>query len=500
MEKRDVAAKCGEWITDARASVEGSVRVPLEGGVTRVIEIWASGEITSAHPDDGAIAIDGILRLETLYIDGSGELRAFDSDTTFSHTVRAEGAKNGMEAFGELYVESVSHKLTGDVIDIKADLCFLLSVEANEAYAIAAPSPQEEIEIKPASAEVCLLRAAHTAKAYVKADSRVPQSMPTAKEILVCRGYAVVKKLTVEADRAIVEGELNISAVYLSADKNAPLQHFTDTLPFGEIVKLTGAMEGDMVSATASVERIAMEQSADDSDALSVLAVVSLTARAYGHEVCSYIEDAYSTTTQLTLRRENIATSAPEPCEPQKRVVRLSATVDEGLPEVSRALYARPDVEILSVQRDGDTHCRVTGAVRLLMCYTSQDAGIRSMTLEEPFETDISVPQGSGRLFARAFGEYASVEGSGRELEIKCCLDICAFALKGASLSPVCAVEPGEPLEKSRSAIIVSFAEGGETAWDVARGLGVPPGSVFGQGDAPDAPFSKGERVFAIRK
>ena len=117
-----------------------------------------------------------------------------------------------------------------------------------------------------------------------------------------------------------------------------------------------------------------------------------------------------------------------------------------------------------------------------------------------PYETEISLPGAMPGMELEVYTnvEYATAEGSGRELDLKCCLDLCIWEMCTAQIGAICDAE-STPLEQQRqSGAVVYYADGGETLWDIAKHFKVSSDMLKG-GD-PDAVVPRGERLIFIRK
>ena len=148
----------------------------------------------------------------------------------------------------------------------------------------------------------------------------------------------------------------------------------------------------------------------------------------------------------------------------------MGITVPDSAPEVARVLYSCAMPEILSVtpgRKPGGRGGR--DALSALLYYGGcghQEPAASSV----PFTTDLSLP-GVGEnsdVHVEAFAEYAVVEGSGRELEARCCMEICAYETVCTSFRAVADAEMGAELPGAAPGIVVYFAGGGESLWDIA--------------------------------
>lgn len=472
MMKQEVPMEKSVWLQGARALIEGALKLPdMLEEIAAVLDVSAEAELTSLMTLEGCIAIEGVARFTVLYADRKGELASFDSECQFKHTFDCAGAAPGMSAVGELCAEDVSFKLVdAKTVSIRAELS--LDVRATEIADIELLDPDSlggDVEKRCQEASVPRLESQKQVKSYVQSELRVPQSMPPVKRVLLSRGYAVVRTVHREDDRAIVEGEIRLSVVYLSADKNAPLQHIAETIPFGEIVSGAACAEG-RIFATCALEHLSVGISEEDGDLLDISGIVDIGVCCWRMRNLSVVQDMYSRTCACEPECIPVKTCVWEALECQKKILRLSVEISQGMPEVARVLYAHGTPKIDAVRPEQD-RVAIEGSMHIAFCYTTAEAGIRSARVAVPFETEIALAgvTADSAVAVRARGEYTVLEGSGRELEAKCCLDICPVLMDMSNFSAVADVHMGEVLEDAKPGIVVYFADGEENLWDIAK-------------------------------
>ena len=189
----------------------------------------------------------------------------------------------------------------------------------------------------------------------------------------------------------------------------------------------------------------------------------------------------------------------PSMREGQKKMIRLEAEVPESAPEVSRVLFAAAVPKATRAQAERD-RARIFGKLAVNLCYTTADAGMKSTSMVLPYETELSLPglRPDMELQVVANVEYTTAEGSGRELDLKCCLDFCILEMSTAKVRAVCDAQPSPLAQPKQSGAIVYYADGGETLWDIAKRFKV--GSELLKDADADAVIPREERLIFVRK
>ena len=111
------------------------------------------------------------------------------------------------------------------------------------------------------------------------------------------------------------------------------------------------------------------------------------------------------------------------------------------------------------------------GILTVALCYTTMQSGIRSTQLQLPFETEVAYTalDPSAALQVYAFGAYTVAEGSGKELELKACLDLCIHEARSQTVYAVQDAALEAPAARKQTGIFIYYADGKESLWDIAK-------------------------------
>lgn len=476
LNSKTITAEHSQWTRDLQVLVEGSLSLP-EGmtPIQSLLEVSGTNEITETTLENGKLSLSGVAYFKILYLDAEGGFSGFDAESEFSRTVELPDAPDEAQVlawgtFSDISAEQSdpSHIAIHSVIDVD------IYHGANAQYSLLdIPADDPGLHAKQQACRLATLSCVRAAKTYVQAQVRVPQSMPAVKRILSERGYAMLRKVTVEEGRAAAEGELRIFLIYESMDKNAPLQTFEETL--------------------------ASEIDAQDGDLIRISAAIGLHWIGRAFSETSVVTDLFDERHETQLSHTALCGCLLSEGTCLKKILRLSAEIPAGSPEVSRILFSSAYPSILSAHAEGGV-LHLEGAIHLLLCYTTAQAGIHSTALLLPFETELSYPQAldGAALFFQSFCEYTLAEGSGREIELKCCLDLCAWECASQEVSAVSAASLSPLAEPKPCGILVYYPDGTESRWDIAKKFKVDPAEIaHAEGDGP---LPRGKKLLLLSR
>ncbi len=499
---KTITAENSNWIANSQILIEGNLSLPAElEAIETLLEVSGTSEITDIHIEENKIYLSGTAYFKILYMDVHGEFSGFDADSEFSQELDFSGAAPDTKVLAWSSLGDISYSPTdGRNLSIKAVAEVDIYAAGNQQYQILDGQNHEKYtQIKEKELTLSQIGCMNSSKTYISTQLRVPQSMPAVKHILSERGYAILRKIVVEDGHAAIEGELKIFIIYESTDKNAPLQHFEETIPFSEIIKDDALRSGSKVFGIANLETLATQPDTQDPDVLNISATIGLYLVSRRHERVQVIEDLFDEKKDVNLSYEAIDACDISEGECMKKILRLSAEIPASAPDISRILFSSAYPRILSSHEEGGV-LSMDGIMSILLCYTTTQSGIQSLKLQIPFETELSYEKKTpeAELFIRCFGEYAISEGSGREIEIKCCMDLCVWEVELHHTSAVRAATFSTPETKKQNGIIIYYADGHETLWDIAKKFKVNTEHIH---NVPsDGNIQKGQKLILISR
>ncbi len=449
--------------------VEGRLSLPPENSeIDRVLFIQGRIQV-NAEPADGKIFMDGSVIFNVIYMTPDGEIDAFEAASPFRHSEDMPGAGAGMLLSAKGSVKDISFSLDdARTIYVKGIVSVTLRGSISKSCE-AVTGADSGLQMKMASKRLTVTKDQKKDTMTLREDVRLPQTLPVAQKILGSDAYTVVKSIRTEDLKIIVEGEIKLSVMYLSADKGAPLQQFNESIPFGQIITSDGLSPEDMLSADVNLTDLNVSLAEDAGDILRVSCKLSFTCAARSHTDIQYLEDAYSLKNRLNLKFDEQTCRQLVLSENAKAIARTAVTVPPSLPSVARVvcLKAWPTVTAVNPHTD---RVYIEGIMMFTLCYTSTE-GMRSFSGESPFEAEVQVdgitPDQDVEVCANV--EYCSYEGTGRDISVKCMLDVELRAFANSAMRLVSDLAETDEAPKRNPGITIYFADGGETAWDIAK-------------------------------
>lgn len=450
--------------------VEGKLTVPAEkADIGRILLVQGRVHV-SAEPGDGKVFMEGTVKFSVVYMGFEGSIDSFESSSPFRYTENVENAGAGMNVYAKGNMKEVEYTVEDDrTLYVKGVVSIGLSGNASGVHEAVVGAESPDVQTKTLKQRVPAIRDHKKDTATVREDIRIPQSMPKAEKVLYSDAYAVVKSVKTEEMKIIVEGDIKLMVLYLSEDKNAPLQYFYDSLPFGNILASENAVVDDVVLADADLFELGVNVAEEQGDILRLSARINVLCTINTHNDIEFLEDAYSLKNRLNITYGDCAYRHVALSGCVKAFARSAISIPPYEPSVSRIVCMKASPVIITAAPNTD-RVYLEGLMMFTICYASPE-GMRSYSGEVPFESEAQIdgmmPSYDAEVLAEV--EYCSFEGAGRDISVKFMMDVQVRAFSRCGFKLVSDLEETEENAPYKKGITIYFADGGESLWDIAK-------------------------------
>ena len=450
--------------------VEGRLILPPEkADIARVLFVHGKVHMNT-EPADGKMFMDGSAVFCVVYMDSDGNIDAFESTSPFRHSEDLAGADANTRAYARGTMKEIEYKIEdGRTVYVKGIAAFNITGSVSQTHDAMCCAQSDDIQVKTVCHRLPATKDYIKHTASFKEDVRVPQSMPRADKVLHAQAYAVVGSVRTEDLKIVVEGHIKMMVVYLSEDKNAPLQHFYESVPFGEIISCETAVSGGTVMAEADMYDVSIDIAEAESDILQLSAKINIICTTKTYSDTQLMADAYSLRNRLNVKHCRCAYQDTALSGCAKAIARCNISVPETMPPASRIVCISASPMIATVVPHTD-RVYIDGLMVYTMCYTSQQ-GMQSLKGDVPFEAEIQMEGilSAHDVYVDADVEYCTFEGAGREISVKIMMDARIRAYTSGDLSLVSDIAETDEAAPMRGGVTVYFADGGESPWDIAK-------------------------------
>lgn len=450
--------------------VEGKLSVPADKAeIGRILLVQGKVHV-NAEPGDGKVFMEGSVKFNVVYMGFEGSIDSFESSSPFRHTENMDNAGAGMNVYAKGSMKEIEYNVEDDrTIYVKGVVSMNICGSVPSAHEAVTGADSPDIQVRSLQRRIANTKDYKKDTATIREDVRIPQSMPKAEKILFSDAYAVVKSVRTEEYKIIVEGDVKMTVLYLSEDKNAPLQFLNESLPFGTILASDGMAADDTVLADADLYDLNMDVAEDSGDIFRMNAKINVLCTVNSHNDIEYMEDAYSLKNKLNVKYSDCSYRHPVLAGCVKAFARSSIVIPPYEPSISRIVCMKASPVIVTAT-PGTDRVYLEGLMMFSICYASPE-GMRSYAGEVPFEAEAQMEGllSSYEVDVTAEVENCMFEGAGRDISVKYMMDVQIKAFTRSGFRLVSDVEDTGEEAPHKKGITIYFADGGETMWDVAK-------------------------------
>jgi len=476
----------------AQAVVESELPLPLEHPQAQQV-LHSQGEITilSTELVEANVMLEGALSVQVVCVAPDGEPFAFLSRSNFKHNIAVEGAQAGMRANvgADLQTLEVNRGNEG-FLHLDAVIDLYARVSSGEPVEVFA-GVKGVNDIQTLTEPVAMAAKNSMGAASLRVREEVPAK--NVEKVILAQGDVALKEVTMEQSEAVVEGVLNVTALY--SDAEGKLNTWSQQVPFGEMVACDA--NAGQVQAEAQVAQLLVRPLGENFDAVSVEALVDVELSKIENAEVAPIVDAYSPSVPFEVKSERLHALQEFPCQQKKIALKESVAVPEGKPAVGRVCYVCARGVITGNTVHGGT-LSLEGLLFTRIVYEAQEGGLASFTEDIPFSAEMEVPQAATDADVKLC-VTATASGSGTMVEVNYSVRITANPYAVADTTVVTGVEAAEAPPQPKG-IIVYFAGANETMWEVSKHFRVTKEALLAQNPGLGESLEEGQKLLLFPK
>lgn len=465
------------------------ITVPCEGA-ERVLAVGASAAVRVSEVLNGEVRLSGREAAE-IVVAGEDGIKKAEGRAEISDRAAVDGVSPQTRAVAFCRVTDT------DIVSVGGGTVELASVVEitvmTEAEFTLPPPPEQTDGVYTDGETVRFSRL--SARISGRLESGESERLPFT-EIVCCNAGFVSDAPDASLDAVFFGGRFVLDGA--GKRRDGSISPFTVELSVTGEIAAEGVRRGDTAFMRAGAPVVT--ESAGE-DGISLAASVDVWGEAYCEMSASVVTDAFSPSRALTT----------ETFESEGRIVRGSFVAEgraEGaasLPEGSNAdrITASHGFSATAVSAYAENgRAVVEGAVSGYVIYSDAEAGRRdSCCAEIPFKTVTDIPAEDGdelQADVSVCSVSARPSRSG-EISVSCTLSLRVLVCGKVRARCVTSVTPGEEKEDKRGVLSMHSASEGESLWECAKALSVPPETVLTQN--PDAvfPLRRGDKIFVFR-
>lgn len=458
-----------------QTELEGTLPPPQGRSVAEILDYTAEVGIDSCRAEAGRLAIGGRITAKLIAADEAGEKYAFNSESSFSHTVNDEAIEEGMSA-------SAAARLAQLSVRRATDGRILLSAAVDMEHSVTSTAPLRvlsgvagvsDMEIKTSSLDHS--RRVELGSSMFHLSDELSES---GAESVLSHGIVLsVRDTAFENGGVTVSGIAEVSILARSPE-GEPVQ-IVRSLPFRENVATDGS--ADEVFAAAELRSSSVRALGTEFSLISVDADIELRVFAIRRGKLTLPLDAFSPSINFSCIRQKTELVSALGGADSAHTLRENLTVPEGFSDIFSPVSAGA-LPILTSKSVAGGEASIEGILITRLVYRSASGRLYAFNEDVPFSLRTAAPADASLALIR-LGCTASVTGgSSRSAQITYSIAVNAEYFRTAEVETVVGLaekSADEAAEEIPSGLIVHTAEAGAEVFDIARRFRIPSARIL---------------------
>ena len=493
----DISLSQRKGIYKDGVKVECKTEVP-SALVGKILNVTARSVITSSTITEKEIYYEGKVTFFVCYKDVEGALSKCECGAEFKGRAKHECGGNV-----KAQLNSCLDKIEADVSGIRLTIIGYVGVEANiiENKKVNVLSASDKLIVDSRERQFC--------KSYGQRESVYPLEEDfeidyKVEEVLSQRALPLITAVQCGVGCIIVDGEVLFSAILLQSKEKNDIIREERILPFRAEIECEDAMPS--MSATAFIQEklFKTDISVDQTNGNTLIKVnvnLLLTGEVFCVENVNVIEDAFSTTQNVDIEKEEYLFNRPCEQRSSSKPITVSATTDSLPVGTTLACCLGEKIEVVSVDCV-EAGIKIAGVLSINCLFKDSENQIFSRKLESPFdllietgcdcECDYLVKGTCHKVRARLL--------SNTEIEFSFEGIFCVYPQERCKISLIKSIKAVGEKKENVHAISVYIPYEGEELWSLAKRLNLSPQALLATNQDLQFPLSGKERIVVYRR
>lgn len=496
-----------------QTTVECDVIVPdVKPDVLKVLRVSSDAFITQKTLQTDKVFIQGVIRLDILYIpDGSvlGAVKSISCTQDFNHTIDVKGVKPGMNLVAEADCDTPEFTLVNSrKLNIRNKIGINIKVTtASEVDIATAIDGNESVQTSLQHLKICNPCCDAERDIIIRERLEVPAGKPDIGEILKLSVKPIPVEIKLLDGKVIAKGELCVCTMYCDNSEDSSIQCMEHSIPFTEILEVDDIAENMCGEIDYIVKNIYHEIGRDgDGDKRVLIAEITLAACLKATEIveCDAICDAYGLKCELAIETDECFMEQLIETAHTTISQRESICIPDYLPDIQQMCDCSgvPSIENVTVENGAVT---VSGFVTYNPVYLTcdKDTPLTGFSHILPFNHTFEIADITENSICdtKAELEHISYTISGaRDIEIRSVIALSLKAVNSDSCKYVSAIDyDNDAPTPCVPSMVVYFVQHGDTLWDIAKRYRTTPDAILQVNGNEKECLKPGNKIYIFR-
>lgn len=475
---------------------------PTKPNIEKILWVQGKVEVLNTKIIKDKLIVSGLARFNLLYksVDAENNIQTLDTNKEFREEIDITGIDENMISKVKSKIEYIEWELEESKVQLKALVNLWGEVEEFRTIeAIKEIKGKDTLQSLKEKVNYKEVHGRETSYALIKDVLRLNEDSPEIDEIIKFSINTKEVESMVVDDRVITSGEVTVNLIYYGQNK---IYSHKETIPFNHFVEMPGVnnqlkcgVEYQVVEGIYEV----MGNELGERKLVDLEIKISVTGKAYEDKSRDLIVDAYSTSENILLEREEI--NIKESLKDIRHIEELNIMINDIDP--NEILEIEGYTSILDKKLVGE-ELVVEGILTLDIQYidrTTEELG--SHREDIPFRTSIYEDGNEGALVeveSSLDNVKYSLKKDGCSVEANVLLNI--NLSKNRKIYGIREIKETDVLidKKNKPSITVYIVQKGDGLWDIAKRYNTTTEEILFSNNNGTGEFHPGDKIIIEKK
>lgn len=442
--------------------------------ISKILKCRVVPRVSSSTISGQTLSVEGSITVNLIYCSPENEIFGFEQQLSFSKAFELGEDCPDAVVESSTKCEYVNCRAASErKIDVHGAIGIYVSVYKKQSTAIVTDIDCRDVIIKrgllPATSPVGVGEKA----LLIEEELELSQGQPSIRCILKCDAKAVNKECRIISGKVVAKGELNVFILYC-AEHTSSVQSYRNSIPYSQILDIADLTENCVCSAKTQIAALEIKprtSATGETRSFMLSSKLNFKASACCEDDLPVVLDAYSTKYNAEVKTKEITVEKLQKSINEKFICKKTL---ENTGEISSVLdiWCEPNVSEVLVENG---QLKICGTLQI--CILAINSKEVPQYVERPleFEFESMVDSSNDTLFAKAEVLASNISFallSGNSLEVSAELSVTADVYSSRKIklvTNVCIDENNQLTKAGDSALIIYYAQCGESLWDIAR-------------------------------
>ena len=441
--------------------------------ILRIVDVCGQATISGKQAREGVAQVTGMVRASILYQpEGGGGLRRMEVGLPFTCQAEAPGLTERGTVLASPRLRCAEARALNPRkvllrVDLAVDITACQPVERSICGGVTGTDEEGlcQRQFQGEHYQLCAVQE----KPFTFSDQVRILSAGESPMLLAVRAQPVCTENKLIGSKLVFKGMVELYLLLQETGGGLSASH--ESLPFSQIIEVTGAGEEGDCQVEVEVASLQCEQSSGDSRALDVTLELLAQAQVYSRRPVTLLQDLYSTSNLIEVERESqpLCRLVEQSVRPQ--AVRELLETGEMVRSVVDARLALGQVR---QSREGK-ELVLTAEAWITVLYLDENELVQCVRRSLPVTCRLECPEGVRcGCFCACPGEVFAAPAAGG-VEVRFTVEFHCLTTETQAVPAVTAAQLGEPRnggEGQRPSMVLRMPAPGEELWDIAKAHG----------------------------